>query len=48
MSPDQPTDGTYSHQPADITTLQQIFGGPDVHAMGSSVVAVEINPNMLI
>lgn len=44
MSPDQPT-GTYSHQPADITTLQQIFGGPDVHAMGSSVVAVEINPN---
>lgn len=40
MSPDQ----TATFSPPDISTLQEIFGGPDVHGMGSSVVSLTISP----
>jgi len=41
MSPDR----TATFFPPYISTLQEIFGGPDVHGMGSSVVSVTISPN---
>ena len=39
------SDQTTNLSPPDISILQEIFGGPDVHGMGSSAVSVTIDPN---